>query len=174
VCSIHGVPHTTSVLETDCLTSKWHIARLPPNSAKRCWVLRAITGTMCNAKVGTGKHGTPAPTYKGLNKEFGSRNNMEYEFWFCLDDIKRCVSDGKKNVLDWPIVPNTWPVNIGTNLSRERRFWHLKMLNFNYNRGKHCHLVVGFQQSQLSPFLARIFFKHGRPPYIQVWEDSAS
>jgi hypothetical protein len=46
---------------------------------------------MCNAKVGTGKHGTPVPTYKGLRKEFRSPNN----------------------------VPNTWPVKIYTNLSKE-------------------------------------------------------
>ena len=31
----HGVAHTTFVLDIDCLPSKWHIARLPPNSAKR-------------------------------------------------------------------------------------------------------------------------------------------
>ena len=30
----HDVVHTTSVLETECLVSNWHIARLPPNSAK--------------------------------------------------------------------------------------------------------------------------------------------
>ena len=44
----------------------------------------------------------------------------EYKFWFCPDDIKHCVSGSKnKYVLDWPIVPNTWPVKIGTKLSRE-------------------------------------------------------
>jgi hypothetical protein len=114
------VAHTTSVLETDCLASKWHIAKLPPNSAKRCWALQTITGTMCNAKIGTGKYDTPAPTYKGLMKEFCSPNNVEYEFWFCPNDIKCCVNGIKnKYVLDWPIIPNTWPVKIGTNLSRE-------------------------------------------------------
>ena len=76
---------------------------------------------MCNAKVKTGKHGTPAPTYKGLMKEFLSPNNVEYEFWLCHDDIKRCVNDNKKKyMLDWPIVSNTWLVKIGTNLSREQ------------------------------------------------------
>ena len=25
----------------------------------------------------------------------------------------------KKYVLDWPVVPNTWPMKIGTNLLRE-------------------------------------------------------
>ena len=64
--AIRDVAHTTSVLETDCLASKLHIARLQPNSAKRCWALQAIIGTMCNAKVGIGKHSTPTSTYKGL------------------------------------------------------------------------------------------------------------
>jgi hypothetical protein len=75
---------------------------------------------MCIAKVGSRKYDTPAPTYKGLKKQFRSTNNVEYEFWFCLDDIKRCVSGTKKNyVLDWPTVPNTWPVKMCVNLSRE-------------------------------------------------------
>ena len=75
---------------------------------------------MCNINVGTRNHGTPAPTYKGLMKEFFSITNVEYAFWFCPDDIKRCVSGNmKKYVLDWPIVPNTWPVKISTNLSKE-------------------------------------------------------
>jgi hypothetical protein len=118
--AIHGVVHTTSVLETNCLASKWHIARLPPNSVKQCWALHAITWTMYNAKVRTRKHDTLSPTYKGLRNEFRFPNNVEYEFWFCPDDIKRCVSGSKKKyVLDWPIVPNTWPVKIGTNLSRK-------------------------------------------------------
>ena len=75
---------------------------------------------MCNVKVGIGKHGTHASTYKRLMKEFRSHNNGEYEFWFCPDDIKRCVSGSmNKYVLDWPIVPNTWPVKINSNLSQE-------------------------------------------------------
>ena len=43
---------------------------------------------------------------------------MEYEFWFCPHDIKRCVNGSKKNVLDWLVVPNTGLVKIGTNLSK--------------------------------------------------------
>ena len=78
--TVHGVAHTTFMLETDCLASKLHIARLPPSSTKRCWALHAITWTMCNAKVKTDKHGTPASTYKGFMKEFRSSNNVEYEF----------------------------------------------------------------------------------------------
>ena len=84
------------MLETKCLVSYWHITRLPPNSAKRCWALQAIIGTICNAKIGSSKHDTFAPTYKGLKKEFGSTNNVEYEFWFCPNNIKHCVNDTKK------------------------------------------------------------------------------
>ena len=76
----HVVVHTTSVLETKCLVFNWHIARLPSNSAKRCWALQVITGTMCNAKVGSNKHDAPAPTYRGLKKEFHSTNNFDFDF----------------------------------------------------------------------------------------------
>ena len=45
---------------------------------------------------------------------------MEYEFWFCPNDIKHCVNGSKKKyMLDWPIIFNTWHVKIGTNLSRQ-------------------------------------------------------
>jgi hypothetical protein len=55
----------------------------------------------CNVKVGSSKYDILAPTYKGLKKELRSTNNVEYEFWFCPDDIKRCISDTKKKyVLD--------------------------------------------------------------------------
>ena len=64
----YGVVHTTSVLDLDCPSSHWHIARLPFNSAKRCWAMQTNTRSLCNAKIRTYKHGTPAPTYKGLKK----------------------------------------------------------------------------------------------------------
>ena len=98
VSTEHGVAHTISMLETDCSSSHWHIARLLANSAKRCWAMQANTRTLCNAKIGTGKHGTPTPMYKGLKEEYRSTNNVEYKFWFCLDDIKRCVSGNKKSM----------------------------------------------------------------------------
>ena len=45
---------------------------------------------------------------------------MEYEFWFCPDNIKRCVSGNKKKyVLHWLAVPSIWPMKISTNLSRQ-------------------------------------------------------
>ena len=48
---------------------------------------------------------------------------VEVDFWFCADDIKRCVSENKKAwVLDWLVVPPTWLVKLGTNLTREEVF----------------------------------------------------
>ena len=39
---------------------------------------------------------------------------MEYDFWFCSNDIKCFVNDNKnKYALDWPIVPSMWNKNIG-------------------------------------------------------------
>jgi len=39
----HSVAHTTSMLETGCSSSHWHIVRMPANSTKRCWVMQANT-----------------------------------------------------------------------------------------------------------------------------------
>jgi hypothetical protein len=36
---------------------------------------------------------TPTSTYKGLKKEYHSTNNVENEFWLCLDGIKHCVNN---------------------------------------------------------------------------------
>lgn len=76
----HGVVHTKSVVNIYSHASKWHIARLPPTYAKRCWAMQANLRTLCNAKFGIGKHNVHAPTYKGMEKEFRSTNNVEYEF----------------------------------------------------------------------------------------------
>ena len=92
----HVVVQTTFVLKTNCIVSQWHIARLPPNSDKTCWAIQANTCFLCNAKMNIGKHGTRTPTYKGLKKEFHSTNNVEHKFWFCPNDIKRCLIGNRK------------------------------------------------------------------------------
>jgi hypothetical protein len=60
--------------------------------------MQANTWTLCNAKIGIGKHVTPAPTYKGLKKEFHSTNNVEHKFWLCPNVIKHYVSESKKKL----------------------------------------------------------------------------
>lgn len=115
------VTHIKLVLETDCPSFYWHTARLPTNLGKRYSVMQANTRTLCNAKVESSKHSIRAPMYKGLKKKYDFTNSPEYKFcnWFCLVDINRCVNGSKiKYMLDCHVVPNIWPVKIGTNLSR--------------------------------------------------------
>lgn len=75
------------------------------------------TRILCIPKCHTCKHDIHDPSYKGSKKEFRSTNNMEHKFWFCHDNINT-----NNFILDWPMVPNTWPMKIGTNLLREEVF----------------------------------------------------
>ena len=117
---VHAVQHTTCVLETNYDISKWHIARLPARSRRRCQVLQANTNAKCDTRVARRSHGIPAPTYFSKKRDYHTKKSVEVDFWFCDDDIKRCVSGNKKAwVLDWPAIPRTWPVKLGTNLTQE-------------------------------------------------------
>lgn len=58
--------------------------------------MQVIIGTLCNVKAKTSKHDTFSPTYKEMKKIISSTNNVEHKFWFCYDDIKRCVN-GNQN-----------------------------------------------------------------------------
>lgn len=112
--------HTTTVLEIDCLSSQWHIAILTHNYVKWCWAIHGNTSISCNVKVRVGKHGTLAPTYKGMKKGYYSTNNVECKFWPCLDDIKHYVKWQQEEVcVDWPMIPSTWLLKIAINLTRE-------------------------------------------------------
>ena len=63
--------------------------------------------------------GTPAPTYIGRMREYGSWAVVNHDFWFCADDIMRCVYGSKGRwIFDWPNVPAVWPVALGTNLTK--------------------------------------------------------
>ena len=154
----HGVAHTTSILEMDCTASQWHIARLTTNSTKQCCTIHANTCILCNAKVGTCTHGTLASTYKGLKKEFRFIKNVECEFWFCPNDIKRCESGNeKKNILDWFIVPNTWLVKNKYKTLEGGGDNSLRMPVSNCSKGGHFHHIGGYWQSPRSPFFGCIF-----------------
>lgn len=139
----HGVAHTTSVFETDCPPFHCH-PTLPPNLAKRCLPMHANTWTLCNAKVKTCQHGTPAPTYKGLQKELCSTNNVEYKFWLFVYGIKNCVNDNIGS-MQHPISSNMCPTNIDTSLSM-KRCWQKRTPNSSCDIRKHCLLVVDFQR----------------------------
>ena len=112
--------HVPIAFESDCDTSKWHIARISHKSNARCQAQQKTTNIKCTAKIARGKKGTPAPTYRGRKEEYGSKREVVVDFWFCWDDIERCVKGSKRKwVIDWPEIPEVWPVLTGTDLNRE-------------------------------------------------------
>jgi hypothetical protein len=112
--------HVTSALESDCDTSQWHIARLSHKSACKCHAQQRGSNIKCVSKIAKGSKGTPAPTYRGRKKQYNGNKEIFTDFWFCVDDIHRCVRGSKRpRVIDWPQVPDVWPVLMGTSLTRQ-------------------------------------------------------
>ena len=133
----HGVPHTTYILP--CFpVAHCKIATLLSQE-----VLGDASQYMdfmqCQSRNWQTWH--PCSNIQSDDEGVLPQNNVEYECWFCHGDVKCCVSGSKKKyVLGWPIVPNTWLVKIGTNLSRDG-CWRLRTPDSNCNRGRHFHLV---------------------------------
>lgn len=120
-----GIRRVTSVQETKVDERTWHIARLPKESSKACWAQRAVTKKKCSAKIVRNAMSTPAPTYTGewLNLRLGKE--VTIPFFFCCDDIERCVKGTRRKWVTHyspteprPPVPDVWPVKLGTNLKR--------------------------------------------------------
>ena len=85
------VPHVTTAMESDCDTSQWHIARISHKSSCKCHAQQRGSNIRCVAKIARGSKGTPAPTYRGRKKQYGGNKEIITDFWFCPDDIDRCV-----------------------------------------------------------------------------------
>ena len=112
--------HVTSVEETACNPSEWHIARLPKTSAKACFAQHAVTKKKCVARIVQHGKSTAAPTYTGPMKNYQKDRIETHQFFFCNDDIDRCVKGSKRKwVLSVPKVPEVWPVKIGTKLTKK-------------------------------------------------------
>jgi hypothetical protein len=110
----------TAIHETAYKEIEWHIARLPKTSAKACFAHQAITKKNCEAKIMQGTTPTVAPTYTRLMEHHQKKKDKIMEFFFCNDDIERCVKGTKRRWMkSRPDVPNVWPMKIGTNLSRK-------------------------------------------------------
>ena len=119
------ISHVTAVEETRVNVKEWHIARLPKTSAKCCWAQRAVTKKKCTERIVRGAKSTPAPTYTGL--WHNTRRNVKEttEFFFCSDDIHRCVKGSRRKWVvqysaeqERPSIPDVWPVKLGTNLKQ--------------------------------------------------------
>jgi hypothetical protein len=87
--------HRTAVHETACQETEWHIARLPKTSAKACFAQQAITKKKCEAKIIQGSKPTAAFTYTGVMQNTHKKRPKVMEFFFCNDDIERCVKGTK-------------------------------------------------------------------------------
>ena len=72
--------HVTVAFESDCDTSKWHIARISHKSNARCQAQQHGSNIKCTSKIAKGKKGTPAPTYHGRKKEYGSKREVVADF----------------------------------------------------------------------------------------------
>jgi hypothetical protein len=102
--------HVTAIEETLCNPAQWHIARLPKTSAKACIALQAITKKKCVAWIVQDGKSTSAPTYSGLMDNFRKKRLDPQDFFFCNDDIERCVKGTKMRwVVSVPNVPEVWP-----------------------------------------------------------------
>jgi hypothetical protein len=112
--------HVTAVHETAYKETEWHIARLPKTSAKACFAQQAITKKKCEAKIFQGSKPMAAPTYTGVMQNAHKKRPEVMEFFFCNDDIERCIKGTKRKwVQSRPDIPSIWPVKIGTNLSKK-------------------------------------------------------
>ena len=139
--------HVTGIQETDCDDCAWHISRLPKCSAKACFAQQAVTKKKCTARIVRNNVATAAPTYTSLMVNYKKNRNDVMQFFFCNNDIERCVKGTKRKwVISMPEIPAIWPVKRGTNLSKQ------EILALE---------VAGFKLPQRQPILPRrIFGEH--------------
>jgi hypothetical protein len=62
---------------------------------------------------------TPNPCYNGLWFDLKGFAPICHMFWFFEDDLIHCVGGiGRKYFVDRPLVPSTWPMQVGTDLTQ--------------------------------------------------------
>jgi hypothetical protein len=117
---ISRAPHVTAIQEIHCNEYQWHIARLRKTSKKACFAQQAVTKNKCIAKIVQDNKSTAAPTYTGMMFNSQKKKDELMEFFFCNDDIERCVKGSKRRwVKSKPDVPDIWPVKLSTNLTKK-------------------------------------------------------
>ena len=114
----------TAVQESTKNEKTWHIARVPKTSAKACWAQMAVTKKKCTAHIVLHGKSTPDPTYSGAWHNVRLNREEQMQFFFCSDDIERCVKGSRhkwiipySDTQERPHVPTIWLVKIGTNLT---------------------------------------------------------
>jgi hypothetical protein len=118
-----GIRHVNVVEETKVDVKEWHISRLPKTSAKCCWAQRAVTKKKCTEIIVRGANLTSAPTYTGVWTNIRKNLFERTKFFFCSDDIDRCVKGTRRKWVakhsadhEMPPIPEVWPVKLVTNL----------------------------------------------------------
>ena len=151
-----GIRHVNAVEETKVDVKEWHISRLHKLSAKCCWAQRAETKKKCTERIVRGPHCTAAPTYTGLWTNYRRNLVEKTEFFFCSDDIERCVKGSKRKWVahyskdqEFPSIPEVWPVKLGTNL----KLTEILALE-----------AAGFQLPPKKPVSPRRLFSSAPPP----------
>jgi hypothetical protein len=91
------LPHVTTALESDCDMSQWHIARISHKSSFKYHVQQIATDVKYTTRIAKGSKGTPTPTYRGRRTQYGGSEVIVMDFWFCPDDIERCVKGSKRS-----------------------------------------------------------------------------
>ena len=92
------------------------------NQFKRlfCVFLGFGVTTKCTARIVRNNVATAAPTYTGLMVNYKKNRNDVMQFFFCNDDIERCVKGTKRKwIISVPEIPTTWLVKRGTNPSKQ-------------------------------------------------------
>ncbi len=108
------------VQECVCKDGVWRIERCPPLSNTHCFAIQRDSTKHCDARIITKKtiHGKPNPCYDGLWFDLKGSTSICHKFWFCANDLTCCVRGiGRKYYVDRPLVPSTWLVQVGTDLT---------------------------------------------------------
>jgi len=91
VSEVNTPPHVTIAFEIDYDTTKWHIARISHKSNAKCHAQQQGSNMRCTTKISKGRKGTLALTYRKRKEDYKSKQEVVANFWFCADDIERCV-----------------------------------------------------------------------------------
>ena len=85
----------------------------------------AVTKKKCTAHIVLHRKSTPASTYSEAWRNVKLNCEEQMQFFFCSDDIERCVKDSRRKWIipysdtqERPPLPTISPVKIGTNLTR--------------------------------------------------------
>ena len=120
-----GFRHVIVVQESEVDEKLWHIAHVLYNYSKVCWAMHAVTKKKCTTKIVSNSNSTPAPAYLGVWNYYKFTTPKSEKFFFCPDDIERCVKGSRRKWIDKfsvdqerPPIPPVWPVKLGTNLTR--------------------------------------------------------